>query len=205
MHPNSAQATQAAGQKQQTLADWLASEIESRGGAEMLPELVGQLHVVPEFLGNRAPFADPGARALIAGLDMRSDLESLLALYLAGLCGLGCGARQIVRAQQDKGIAVDTIVVSGGAAKSRLVRQVLADMTGLTVAAPASPEAVLLGSAMLGSVASGDHSDLSEAMQAMSVLGDIHQPQAALAGWVDQRMGAFEALQKVGRAIRRAS
>ncbi|MGY4343731.1 FGGY-family pentulose kinase [Bradyrhizobium sp. GM7.3] len=91
MHPNSAQATQAAGQKQQTLADWLASEIESRGGAEMLPELVGQLHVVPEFLGNRAPFADPGARALIAGLDMRSDLESLLALYLAGLCGLGCG------------------------------------------------------------------------------------------------------------------
>ncbi|MGY3507835.1 FGGY-family carbohydrate kinase [Bradyrhizobium lupini] len=205
MHPNSAQATQAAGQKQQTLADWLASEIESRGGAEMLPDLVGQLHVVPEFLGNRAPFADPGARALIAGLDMRSDLESLLALYLAGLCGLGCGARQIVRAQQDKGIAVDTIVVSGGAAKSRLVRQVLADMTGLTVAAPASPEAVLLGSAMLGSVASGDHSDLSEAMQAMSVLGDIHQPQAALAGWVDQRMGTFEALQKVGRAIRRAS
>ncbi|MGY3549801.1 sugar (pentulose or hexulose) kinase [Bradyrhizobium sp. USDA 4472] len=67
------------------------------------------------------------ASALIAGLDMRSDLESLLALYLAGLCGLGYGARQIVRAQQDKGIAIETIVVSGGAAQSRPVRQVLAD------------------------------------------------------------------------------
>lgn len=205
MHPHSAQATQAARQKQQTLADWLASEIESRGGAEMLPALVGELHVVPEFLGNRAPFADPKARALIAGLDMRSDLESLVALYLAGLCGLGCGARQIVRAQQDKGIAIDTIVVSGGAAKSRLVRQVLADMTGLTVAASASPEAVLLGSAMLGSVASGDYANLGEAMQAMSVLGDIHQPQAALADWANRRFRAFEALQKVGRAIRSAS
>ncbi len=202
MHPHSAQATQAADRKQQTLADWLAAETEARGGAAMLPQLVGEIHVVPEFLGNRAPFADPDARALIAGLDLRSDLESLLALYLAGLCGLGCGARQVVRAQQDKGIAVDTIVVSGGAAKSALVRQVLADMTGLTVAASASPEAVLLGSAMLGSVASGDHADLGAAMQAMSVLGDIQQPQAALAGWADRRFAAFEALQQVGRTIR---
>ncbi|PDT90785.1 ribulokinase [Bradyrhizobium sp. Y36] len=202
MHPHSAHAMRAASQTQQTLADWLAAETEARGGAAMIPQLIGELHVVPEFLGNRAPFADPDARALIAGLDMRSDLESLLALYLAGLCGLGCGARQIVRAQRDKGIAVDTIVVSGGAAKSRLVRQVLADMTGLTVAASASPEAVLLGSAMLGSVASGDHADLGDAMQAMSVLGDVRRPQAALAGWADRRFAAFEALQKVGRAIR---
>lgn len=205
MHPHSSQAAQAARQKRQTLVDWLASETESRGGAGMIPQLVGEIHVVPEFLGNRAPFADPDARALIAGLDIRSDLESLLALYLAGLCGLGCGAKQIVRAQQEKGIAVDTIVVSGGAAKSPLVRQVLADMTGLTVAASASPEAVLLGSAMLGSVASGDHADLGEAMQAMSVLGDISRPQAALADWADRRFSAFEALQKVGRAIRSAS
>jgi D-ribulokinase len=88
---------------------------------------------------------------------MHTGIESLVALYLAGLCGLGYGARQIVRAQQNKGIKIDTIVVSGGAAQSRLVRQVLADTTGLTVAASASPEPVLLGSAMLGSVASGSH------------------------------------------------
>ncbi|MBR0688236.1 FGGY-family carbohydrate kinase [Bradyrhizobium manausense] len=204
MHPYSEQATRAASESQ-TLADWLAAEVEARGGAGMIPGLVGEFHVVPEFLGNRAPFADPDARALIAGLDMRSDLESLLALYLAGLCGLGYGARQIVRVQKEKGIAVDTIVVSGGAAKSRLVRQVLADTTRLTVAASASPEAVLLGSAMLGSVASGDHANLGEAMLAMSVLGEVHEPQAALADWADRRFEAFEALQKVGRTIRSAS
>ena len=33
------------------------------------------LHVVPEFLGNRAPFADPHARAVIAGLGMERDLD----------------------------------------------------------------------------------------------------------------------------------
>ncbi|WP_439409541.1 FGGY-family carbohydrate kinase [Bradyrhizobium sp. DASA03076] len=204
MHPYSAQASEAAGRDQRLPSDWLASEVEVRGGAGMIKELVGELHVVPEFLGNRAPFADPDARALIAGLDMRADLESLLALYLAGLCGLGYGARQIVRAQQDKGIAIDTIVVSGGAAQSRLVRQVLADTTGLTVAASASPEPVLLGSAMLGAVASGDHVSVAEAMEAMSALGEIHTPHAALAGWNEKRFAAFEALQQVGRSIRAA-
>ncbi|MET4801142.1 FGGY-family carbohydrate kinase [Bradyrhizobium sp. LB11.1] len=202
MHPYSAHATHAARQNDQTLAAWLASQAEARGGAELIPELVGDIHVVPEFLGNRAPFADPDARALVAGLDMGTGLESLVALYLAGLCGLGYGARQIVRAQQDRGIKVDTIVVSGGAAQARLVRQVLADTTGLTVAASASAEPVLLGSAMLGSVASGDHTSVSQAMEAMSALGEIHLPQATLADWNESRSGAFEALQNVGRAIR---
>ncbi|HVW57977.1 MAG TPA: FGGY-family carbohydrate kinase [Rhizobiaceae bacterium] len=203
MHPHAPEATHAARERGQTLAAWLAAEAEARGAAASMPELVGGIHVVPEFLGNRAPFADPDARALIAGLNTETGIESLVALYLAGLCGLGYGARQIVRAQQENGIAIDTIVVSGGAAQSPLVRQVLADTTGLAVAASSSPEPVLLGSAMLGSVASGEHVDLGRAMEAMSALGEIHRPQSAFAGWHDRRFAAFEALQKVGRAIRR--
>lgn len=61
------------------------------------------LHVVPEFLGNRAPFADPHARAVIAGLGMERDFESLVALYIAGLCGIGYGLRQIIETQAKAG------------------------------------------------------------------------------------------------------
>jgi len=202
MHPHASEATHAARVAGQSLAGWLSTEAERRGGIEEIAELVGELHVVPEFLGNRAPFADPDARALIAGLGMETGVDSLVGLYLAGLCGLGYGARQIVTAQQGKGIAVDMIVVSGGAAQSPLVRQVLADATGLTVAASSSPEPVLLGSAMLGSVAAGDHADVGQAMEAMSTLGEIHRPNAASADWHDKRFKAFEALQDVGRKIK---
>jgi D-ribulokinase len=133
--------------------------VRKRGGAAATAALVGALHVVPEFLGNRAPFADPDARALVAGIGMETDIASLIGLHVAGICGLGCGARQIVRAQQEKGIPTDTIVVSGGAGQSPLVRQLLADTTGQTVAASTSPEPVLLGSAILGAVGAGryDH------------------------------------------------
>ncbi|MEO1362883.1 MAG: FGGY-family carbohydrate kinase, partial [Pseudomonadota bacterium] len=40
--------------------------------------LAKQLIVVPEFLGNRAPFADPQAKAIISGLDLDTREDSLL-------------------------------------------------------------------------------------------------------------------------------
>lgn len=202
MHPASTEATARAKEAGMSLSGWLSREAESRGGAAAVRELVGELHVVPEFLGNRAPFADPDARALVAGIGMETDIASLIGLYVAGVSGLGYGAKQIVRAQQQKGIPTDTIVVSGGAGQSPLVRQLLADTTGLTVAASTSPEPVLLGSAILGAVAAGRYADTAEAMSAMSELGEVYRPQAALQSWHEKRFAAFEDLQAVARRVR---
>jgi D-ribulokinase len=167
-----------------------------------MERLVGALHVVPEFLGNRAPFADPHARAIIAGVGLDSDVDSLVGLYLAGLCGTGYGARQILNAQRNQGIQTDTIVISGGASQTPLVRQLLADATGLAVAATKTPEPVLLGSAILGSAAAGRYSSVEAAMEKMSELGEAHQPTRETAVWHAERFSAFERLQEVGRAVR---
>lgn len=201
MHPAADEASKMAQARGVGLSSWLSLEAERRGGATAAIDLIGDLHVVPEFLGNRAPFADPDARAVIAGLGMDNGLDSLVALYLAGICGLGYGARQIVRSLREKGVPIDTIVVSGGAGASALVRQLLADTTGQIVATPTSPEPVLLGSAMLGSVASGRHGDLAEAMSTMSEIGEVYRPSAASAETHTRRFKAFEMLQQTARAI----
>jgi len=202
MHPAAAEASDLAKKAGLSLSGWLSLEAEKRGGARVVPKLVGEMHVVPEFLGNRAPFADPDARALVAGIGMETGIDNLIGLYVAGVCGLGYGAKQIVRAQQEKGIPTDTIVVSGGAGQSPLVRQLLADTTGLVVAASTSPEPVLLGSAILGAVAARRYKDTTEAMSEMSELGEIYRPQPLLADWHARRFKAFELLQAAGRAIR---
>lgn len=119
-------------------------------------KLAAGLHVVPEFLGNRAPFADPHARALIAGLGMERDVESLVSLYIAGLCGIGYGLRQIIDTQVEAGVSVENIVISGGAGQHDFVRQMLADATGKPVTATRAEEPVLLGAAILGAVAAGN-------------------------------------------------
>jgi D-ribulokinase len=134
------------------------------------------LHVVPEFLGNRAPFADPAARAAIAGLGMERDLDSLIALYVAGLCGIGYGLRQIIEAQAEAGADVQQIIISGGAGQHDLTRQILADASGKPVIAPQTAEPVLLGAAMLGATAARSFADLKQAMQALSRPGRVYQP-----------------------------
>ncbi len=88
------------------------------------------LHVLPSFIGRRAPAADAAARGGIVGLDLREDAASLEELYVAGLCGLAYGIADIVEAFERAGYGFETIVVSGGAAQSALVRQIVSDACG---------------------------------------------------------------------------
>lgn len=201
-HPASASTRERATAEGLSLVAWLAQEAERRGGAARLPELVRDIHVVPEFLGNRSPFADPAAKALIAGLGMDGGIDTLVGLYLAGLAGLGYGVRQIIAAQAAQHVNIDTIVVSGGAAQSPLVRQILADATGISIAATDAEEPVLVGAAILGALASGHFPSAAEAMSAMSALGQTYKPSASLRDWHERRNKAFGMLQDAARASR---
>lgn len=200
-HPAAPAARQTAAAARMPLPVWLGNRA-SAGGLSQAVHLARGLHVVPEFLGNRAPFADPHARALIAGLGMDADEASLTALYVAGLCGIGYGLRQIIEAQDRAGAPIRDIVVSGGAGASDLVRQLLADATGRRVIATRAAEPVLLGSAMLGAVASGGQPSLPAAMTAMSAAERIHDPAGGeIAALHDARFAAFETLQRTAREL----
>jgi len=205
LHPAADRTRAKAEATNRSLTAYLADAAEhSNPLLSALAELALGLHVVPEFLGNRAPHANPMAKAIISGLGMDRSEQSLVNLYVAGLLGLGYGLRQILEASGRSGIATDSIFISGGAGKSRLVRQLLADTTGLPVAVTASPEPVLLGSAMLGATAAGAYSTLTEAMLAMSRVEDVVQPTAHYAEFHATRYEAFQQLQAVAETIRHA-
>ena len=112
----------------------LEKEIVARAGGLSQAALIAEgLHVLPDFIGGRSPSADPGARGGVIGMDLREDAASLQELYVAGLCGLAYGLADIVRKLERAGYEFDSIVVSGGAARSGLVRQIIADVCGKTV------------------------------------------------------------------------
>jgi D-ribulokinase len=134
---------------------------------------------------------------------MHTDMDSLVALYVAGLCGIAYGLRQIVEAQAAKGIAIDRIMISGGAGRPDLVRQLLADATGKPVLANQAEEPVLLGAAILGSVAAGAYPDVGAAMAGMSRIGTRYAPQGGTISAVHQaRFAAFEQLQRLAAQLR---
>ena len=163
----------------------------------------GQMVVVPEFLGNRSPFAEPEARAVISGIGLDRGIDSLAALYLAGLSGIGYGLRQLLDRLEGQGIVIQTIVASGGAAQSALVCQMIADATGRAVALPAAEEPVLLGAAMLAAVAGGTQATLVDAMASMSGEARLFAPvEGDLAALHRDRYACFEDLQAVARRYR---
>jgi len=205
LHPAGPEAAALAAAEGRSVPEWLADRaVAAAGSPSDAVSLAGGLHVVPEFLGNRAPFADPHARGLVAGLGLERDLGSLVGLYVAGLCGLAYGLRQIIEAQAASGAPVAAIAISGGAGRHRLVRQLLADATGLPVLVTRAEEPVLLGSAILGAVAAGAFPDLRAAMAAMSSVVSESRPAAGEIGRLhDRRFEAFRQLQETGRALQR--
>jgi D-ribulokinase len=207
LHPAAGAASAAAAEAGRSLPEWLVDRaIAAAGSLSGVAQLADGVHVVPEFLGNRAPFADPDARAVIAGLGMERDPDSLVALYVAGLCGLGYGLRQIIETQAAHGARVETIAISGGAGRHPMIRQLLADASGLPVLAPRAAEPVLLGSAILAAVAAGAFPDIAAAMPAMSSIEARFEPAAgAVRRLHDLRFAAFQRLQAVAREIKQST
>lgn len=202
-HPAHGDASEKARAAGRSLPDWLGERAElNADGMEAILDKAAGLHVVPEFLGNRAPFADPHTRAVIAGLGMEDDIGSLVALYIAGLCGIGYGLRQIIEAQSERGAIIASVVISGGAGRSDLVRQILADATGVPVDAPETDEPVLLGSAILGALASDEDLDVSSAMKTMSRITKTYRPNATTTRVLhDRRFDHFKRLQALAREL----
>ncbi|PYE23020.1 FGGY-family pentulose kinase [Rhizobium sp. PP-CC-3A-592] len=197
-HPAAAAATLEAAAAGLSLPVFIANAAAARAtSASEAVLLATGLHVVPEFLGNRAPFADPHARAVIVGLGMEEDMDSLISLYVAGLCGIGYGLRQIIDTQTEAGASVDCVVISGGAGQHDLVRQILADACGKPVVATRSEEPVLLGSAILGAVASSSFADTRSAMKALSHACKTYVPaEGDIATIHQRRYDGFNMLQE---------
>lgn len=197
-HPAHAEAVAAARSEGVDVIEFLEQRIIARAGGPGAAALLARdVHILPEFLGNRSPYADPDSRAVIAGLDLDADIGAMERLFVAGLCGLAYGLADVIDAFATHKVESKFIIMAGGASRSPLVRQIMADTTGLTVALPQTPEPVLLGAAMLGAVASGAFQSIGETMASMSAIGRLSEPTAV-------RMAEFHRTKRKVHGLLRA-
>jgi D-ribulokinase len=205
-HPAYKQAVEAARAAGLEVLDYLERRVVSRfahpGDAARLAR---DIHVLPEFLGNRSPYADPDSRAIVSGLDLDVDIGAMERLFVAGLCGLAYGLADVVDALRAQGVESELMVISGGAARSALVRQIMTDTTGLTVALPETQEPVLLGAAMLGAVAGKVYGSIGEAMTSMSSIGWSSEPTGTdVADFHQAKRRVYRLMRQLDHASRAA-
>jgi FGGY-family pentulose kinase len=155
-------------------------------------ELTRDLHVLPDHHGNRSPRADPTLKGMVSGLELRDDLDALALLYLATIQALAHGTRHILEVMNRAGYRIDALHATGGDTKNPVFVREHADVTGCRVVLSKEPEAVLLGAAILGAVASGDQPSVLAAMGAMSAPGDVITPAgAAVKAFHDKKHQVF--------------
>ncbi|MDR3437040.1 FGGY-family carbohydrate kinase [Telmatospirillum sp.] len=167
-------AAQAAGQ---TVYESLNRRLDTL--AAQLPfaaALTHETHVLPYFHGNRSPRANPTLRGMISGLQLSDTEDDLARLYLATIQAVAYGTRHIIEALAGQGYRIDTILICGGGTKNPIYLREHADATGCRLILAEEPEAVLLGSAVLGAVAGQAFDSVTAAMGAMTRSGTVIEP-----------------------------
>ena len=134
------------------------------------------LHIWPDYHGNRSPLADPSLTGAVVGLTLQSDITSLAIMYLATIQAISYGTRHIIDTLTEQGHMVNCITVCGGLAQSSLYLQTQADVMGMQVVVPKEQQSVLLGAAMLGMAASAEYGDIGEVVGRLRGKVEVVEP-----------------------------
>jgi len=120
------------------------------------------LLVLPYFMGERSPIWDTNARGTIFGL----TLSHTKAHVYRGILEAVAYALRHIMETSDAGVKYgDQCILVGGVTKSKLWKQIFADVTGLTIISPQRNIEAPLGDALLAGVGTGllrDYSVIKE-------------------------------------------
>lgn len=154
--------------------------------------LTKDLHVWPDFHGNRSPIADPTLKGMISGLTLAQDEESLALLYLATVQALSYGTRHILESLRESGYKeIKSTLICGGLSKNPIFTEAQADVCNLPVVCPDEEESVLLGAAILGACAAGHFKDMTTAIQSMGGTGKVVEPNKVVVDFHNMKYKVF--------------
>jgi xylulokinase len=121
--------------------------------AASVPPGADGLLFLPYLLGERSPYWNPQARGAFVGLTMTHGRPEMARAVLEGVA---LNLRLILDALQAQEIKIPVMRLIGGGARSRLWRQILADVLGMPILLPELvTEATSLGAAVAGGVGVG--------------------------------------------------
>jgi gluconokinase len=145
--------------------------------AETVPAGATGLLFLPFLTGERAPYWNPDARGVFFGVALHHEQAHFTRAVLEGIL---YAVYSITAILQELSANPLTIRASGGFARSRPWRQMMADVFGSEVLVPEVYEASGFGAAVLGMYAVGAIGDLSE-VQSLVQIHDHHLPNLQLA------------------------
>ena len=191
--------------------DWAATAfghtpkqiLELAAAAQVDPQPIVFL---PHLAGERAPHWNPDARAVFAGVTSSTELRHLA---LAVLEGVAFSARQVLAlCEHAAGLGATELRISGGAARSHTWNQVKASVHGRSIGVLETLDTGVLGAVLMGLVAAGIETDLTEAVErhvrVASQVEPVPADQPRLDALYEAYREAYVALEPVFSRLARA-
>ncbi|KAL3097162.1 hypothetical protein niasHT_030157 [Heterodera trifolii] len=170
--------------------------IKRAGSLKACSTFYGQsLHIVPEFLGNRSPNANPMAVGMFAGLRMDSaiwkDEKGLAEWTIVVLCALCYGLKEIIEQIELRiGHTFAELAVSGGMARNGPLLRLIADISQKCVFVPHCEDTIEEASAQM--------------VTSQRNFGNKIEPQRTqkVLAFHKSKFEAYKALKKCGQTIK---
>jgi xylulokinase len=124
----------------------------------------------PYLMGERTPHLDPQARATLTGLAANHTRAHVIRAILEGVA---FSLRDTFEIFAEMGVPVDSVKLGGGGARSKLWRQIQADVYGHSVAIAEAKEGAAYGAALLAGVGAGAWASVDEACGATVKVREI--------------------------------
>ena len=119
---------------------------------------------------------------MICGLELSdgTSVDNLAISYLATIQAIAYGTRHIIEEMNKKGFRINSIFITGGSAQNSVFVREHADICKCKIVIPVEVNnAVLLGAAVLGAVASGSNrfQSIFQAMNHMNKVKEVIEPE----------------------------
>lgn len=174
---------------------WLLEDIfkTSDHAAEQAPisdEKLGKNHVffLPYLMGERSPINDTNARGTFIGMTMDTTRADLVQAVLEGVA---FAIRDSVEVARSLGITIDSSMICGGGAKSKLWKKIMANVLGAELRSPASEQGPGMGGAMLAMVACGAYESVGAACEKLVAVAETVKPEPELTALYEKRYQQF--------------
>lgn len=165
--------------------------------AEAAVSAPGSLLALPYFLGEKTPLHDPDLRGVLLGLNLATTRGDIHRSFLEAIA---FGFRSHMNIFAEDGLAITTTTVTNGGSKSRLWREILADVLQRELFSVIDHPGAAFGAAVIAGIGVGVIDDWSHVSGALEV-GEVIAPRAQHASLYDERFEEFQRLNEATASI----
>ena len=142
-------------------------------------------------MGERTPHNDVDAKGAFIGMRPSTTRGEMT---LSVLEGVAYALRDSLELAKSSGCVIESTKICGGGAKSKVWRQILANVLGIPVVRPLIEEGPAYGGAILAMIACGEFASVNEATKALIKTRDVTMPDSEITKLYEAKYNTFKNL-----------